>query len=219
MIPLHNHFPRLKPEEIAALLAGVDRDAISCVNCNREAIRGYDCDVCPFKGRKTKDILIESFIPLVMSIARRFGGENRQEIIGVGLLALTETVVHVPGDIRSLEAYIRSSVTGKIKNFLVTNTTIRVPPYGSVTHGRLRRTPQLTGEAATHGEQGLVDLYEILDKIPRNKNEEVILRCMAEGGYSLADMAERCNLSTPRVSQIKQSLLERVFNKTKEILC
>lgn len=216
MEPLRTFFPRLKETELNALidLVKLGENPVSCTVCNGDIFTGRDCSQCPFKGRVVRDLLIESHIPLVMDIARKIGGRQRKECTSVGLLALTEAVNRIPRDIRCLEAYIRKCVTDQVKLFLIKDTVIQVPPYGSLTHGFLRHVRSLSGsnagQLAVLGEQTTVDLNELLSRIPQNRTEETIMRCITEGGYSLRDMAEMCNLGEPRVSQIRQDLLGRI---------
>ena len=97
-----------------------------------------------------------------------------------------------------------------MKTFLILDTVIKVPVYGMQTHAHLRYVRRIHGDIAVSGSQTTVDLDELLNRIPRNKNEETVMRCILEGGYSLRDMAEMCSLERARISQIKQSLLDRI---------
>ncbi|KKK66146.1 hypothetical protein LCGC14_2967050, partial [marine sediment metagenome] len=100
----------------------------------------------------------------------------------------------------------------EIKAFLISDTTISVPSYGSLTHSHLRVTVTIDGNTSVIGNEGLVDLREILTCIPQTTNEHTIMRCMEEGGYSLQDMSEMCGLGYSSISQIKHKLLDRIQN-------
>jgi RNA polymerase sigma factor (sigma-70 family) len=211
MEPLRTFFPRLKEEEVELFVRALweNGSVKTCVICNKTKLSG-SCSDCLFVDRNAKDVLIESFIPLVMSISKRIGGTKRNDIVSVGLLALTEAINNIPPDIRSLEAYVRSTVAGKIKTFLINDTVIQVPSYGVATHKHLKSTMTIANDIPVSGEQTSVDLSEIINSIPRNKKESIILSCLLEGGYSLRDMADMCGVERARVSQIKHDLLDRL---------
>ncbi|MEA1999813.1 MAG: hypothetical protein U9N61_10910 [Euryarchaeota archaeon] len=213
MEPLRTCFPRLKESQVDLLVESIlsGGDPESCAICNKLLFNSQDCSECPFKGKCIKDILIESFIPLAMSIAKRLGGYGYKEVIDEALLALTEAINCIPSDIRSVEAYVRVRVTQRLKKFLILDTTIRVPEYGLATHQHLRTTYQIDGNVSSPGEQEVVEINELLARVPKNKNEEIILKCITEGGYSLRDMSDKCRVHESRVSQIKQLLLERIM--------
>jgi DNA-directed RNA polymerase specialized sigma subunit len=156
------------------------------------------------------DILIESHIPMVMDIAKKIGGSKRLEATSVGLLTLVDKVNSLPSDIKNVGAYLRVWVTREIKTFLLADTTIHVPFYGSGSHSHLRHTYNVVGNVAVDGGQTLIDLYEIIYRIPKNRAEETIMQCLMEGGYSLRDMAFLCCLGQARISQIKNDLLDRL---------
>lgn len=212
MEPLRTVFPRLKEKEVVELVKIIqfDEQCVTCDICNKTIFEERECSTCPFKNRKARDVLIESFIPLALSIAKRLGGNNRKEVVSVSLLALTEAVADMPDDIRSLEAYVRVFVAGRIKNFLLADSVIQVPRYGLATHGHLKSIYALPSSISVSGEQTAVDLNEIISRIPQTKNEEVILNCILEGGYNLQDMSAMCGVGEARVSQVKQLLLERL---------
>lgn len=212
MEPLRTVFPRLKEKEVNGLIKIIQstNESITCDVCKELLFEERECSTCPFKERKVQDVLIESFIPLALSIAKRLGGSNRKEVVSVSLLALTEAIAKMPNDIRSLEAYVRVFVAGKIKNFLLADSVIQVPRYGLATHSHLKATYAISGDIPVSGEQTAVDLNEIIATVPRNKNEEVILNCLLEGGYSLQDMSNLCGVGEARVSQVKQLVLDRL---------
>ncbi len=211
MEPLRKFFPRLKDSEIIALSDFVKfgKNPISCTVCEGIIFVGQTCSTCPFKGRNVRDVLIESYIPMVIDIAGKIARYNRKECISVGLLALTEAINRIPKDIRVLNSYIRTCVTGQIKMFLVEDATIKIPRNNPNPYKFLRRMYDL-GDAAVSGGQAVIDLNEILNKIPQTQTEEIIMRCITEGGYSLQDITEMCDLEQSRISQIRQSLFGRI---------
>lgn len=188
-----------------------NKDLLSCDIC-REHLWG-PCETCSFPHYLLRNVLIESYIPLVQHIARKLGGKKFAEARSVGLLALTKVVNKLPANLQYPDTFIGVTVTREIKRFLILDTTIKVPAYGSATHRHLRSTFSITDHIASQGEQDAVDLIELLNKIPQTKNEETILKCIVEGGYSLKEMASLCTVGEARVSQIKQDLLERVLVK------
>jgi hypothetical protein len=202
MEPLRTHFPRLEEKELNRFvnLLKQGNNPISCNICKTSE----KCPECPHKQKPIRDIVIESHIPLVMYVAKILGGNKRVEAAGVGLLALTQAIDDMPHDIVNIGGWVRKWVTEKIKTFLISDTTIRVPHYGLPTYSHLRVTFALDGNTSVMGEQGLVDLREILVRIPQTEN------CIEEGGYSVQDMAEMCSLGRSSVSQIKHRLLDRI---------
>lgn len=214
MEPLRAYFPRLGEEELSKFVNFLKQgnNPISCDICEFNK----KCSGCSYKQKPIRDVVIESHIPLVISIARILGGHKRVEATSVGLLALTKAVDGMPHDIINIGGWVRKLVTEEIKTFLISDTTIRVPNYGLITHRHLRVTFALDGNTSVMGEQSLVDLREILTRIPRNKNERTVMRCIEEGGYSVRDMAQMCNLGRSSVSQIKHKLLTRIQTALKK---
>jgi DNA-directed RNA polymerase specialized sigma subunit len=164
-----------------------------------------------------RNILIESYVPLCQYIAKKLAGRKWMEARNVGLLALTKAINNLPENLRNPNAYLGTYITREIKRFLILDTTIKVPVYGSATHRHLRSTFSITDHVAVKGEQDAVDLKEFLEQIPRNKNEEAILKCITEGGYSLQEMTSFCNVKEARVCQIKQDLQYRILARLRAV--
>ena len=216
MEPLRANFPRLEEDElykfVNILTKGDNPDA--CAICNKPE---SNCSKCYRQSKSIRDVVIESHIPLVLGIAGRLGGGKKPEAISIGLLALTKAVDGMPKDIVNLGGFVRTWVAGDIKKFLLADAVVPVPFFGMQDHGHLRLTAPLADYTGVEGDQCLVDLYEVLEAIPQNENEETIMRCLEEGGYSLQDMSDMCDLGRPRVSQIKHSLLDRIQTAIGEV--
>lgn len=157
---------------------------------------------------KDKNIekVVRHYIPLTLAICKRFGYDNNVEDIRcVGLLALVEVVNRLdPENINDYDAFIGSWVKGKIRTFVYRKKPMVYFPNQFLEEQKSAMVP---------GRQTEVDIEELFEKIPENINEEIILKCIRERGYTLKDMVEACQerIKRPRVSQIKHKLLDRIF--------
>lgn len=210
---LRKRFRRLTKEQIKFIteILAYDKNIKTCDAC-REHLFG-PCEQCNFSDGLLKNMLIESYIPVVLHIAKKLGGRKYFEVQSVGLYSLTKAVNNLPTDLKSLDAYLWVYITREIKRFLILDTTIKVPCHGSATHRHLRSTFSITDYICTQGGQDAVDLNELLSGLPKTQNEEIVLKCLVEGGYSIGDMAAKCKLGKPRISQIKGEVVDRLLKK------
>ncbi len=222
MDPLRRVFPRL-PQEAVNFISETLRNKenpISC-DCCKNYIFSNELDCwegrCPFIKRRVRDLLIESHIPLVKRIVNTVTApKDYYECISVGLLALTEAINKIP-DLRpnsNIGAYVRIFVTKELKQFILTNTVIKVPAYAHPSYNFLRKTHLVRSNsdfAQVPGQQTQVDLDESLSKIVGTMYEQIILKCIIGKGYSGKDMAEMCKITTQRVSQIKNKLEDKIL--------
>jgi RNA polymerase sigma factor (sigma-70 family) len=176
------------------------------------------CEVCPHAGKTIRDLLTESYITLVLDVANKISlVETRDDAISEGLLALIKAVDLITDDTINVGAWIRTWVTQNMRRYLITDSTVYVPQGDVEAYKHLRNSPSIQGEHPTRDESMPVDLLDLLDTIPKSEGEEIVLKCMIEGGYSVEDMSLMCNFSRPRVSQVRHGLIERIYNKLQEL--
>jgi RNA polymerase sigma factor (sigma-70 family) len=154
---------------------------------------------------------------MVFATVDSFFSSNSAELLAVGLLALTRGVNRIPEDIRDVSDYLASWVRNEIKKYLLLDNLIRRPPHLARKRHHARYSSLGLKDVSVHSEEGLVDLREILDGLPRNRKEKIILTHLEEGGYTLRDISELLGVSKQRVHQIKSALLNRLVLRLKEI--
>lgn len=193
----------------------IENGNIKCCSICSKISLFVDCENCPYKGKKIKTVLIESYIPLAKHIASRIVGGKCDDEVCVGMLALTQSVNNLPKltirNIKDVKNYIGAYITCEVKHYVLTNGIIKVPYYGRKTHSFLKHLSRLANKTPIKGEQEKIDIYEALESIPKDEKERTILRCMVEGGYSLKDMEEITGLKQSYISRIKGRLLEKVL--------
>lgn len=195
MGPLGRKFKRLSDEQIDEII---------------EIIRITDSVV-------HKNILIESYVPLVIYCSSKIGSGFQyklDDIISSGLLALTVAVnkISTLEHVYDVPAYIGKYIVGEIRHFIALDTIIKVPPYA--TRYKYLRTvytePYLWENVPVEGDQATFEIEEYLETIPRNEIQKTILNCMMEGGYTGLDIADMCAVSEARISQVKDTIMERI---------
>lgn len=221
MQPLQKVFPRLDgwAFDYVCEILNNNENPLSCEVCD-EDIFSDNCNKCSFKNRRVKDLLIESHIPLVKHIVKTIcDPRDYDEIISVGLLALTRAVDKLPTLYvdSNISAYFRVFVTREIKQFILTNTVIKVPAYAHKKYNFLRRTRE-GGDHPTQvfSSELQVDLDDVLEKIPDTVNDSIVMGCLIKGGYSGKEMAELCHVTTARISQLKQQLVKKIYQQLVE---
>ena len=169
-------------------------------------------------GQQTsiRRLLIESHIELVISIAIRYNRNDLHELVSEGLLALTHAVNKFAQrelENRNFSGYVNVTVHRALQRFIRSDAIIPVKPdaYRAGVRTAVRNgfaniskaSPDTTPEIA---------VKDALDHATKGKNQKIVGQCLLEGGYKLKDMAKLCNVSVPRISQIKK---EVVANFTK----
>jgi DNA-directed RNA polymerase specialized sigma24 family protein len=214
MGPLNKKFPKLTKEELLEAAQCLDRGSNPqyCENCII-----FPCNDCPCMGLSVSDVVTEAHIPMVFTTVDAFVNANTAELLAVGLLALTRGVNVLPSDVRDVSNYLASWVRNEIRKHLLLDNIIRRPLH--LVKQRYNATYSSLGleSISVHSEEGLVDLREILDDLPVNRNQRIVLTCLEEGGFSLRDMSEMCGVSFQRIGQIKTILLNRLSLRLREI--
>jgi len=176
--------------------------------------RGGDSEI-RHQGQVTtrRSLLIESHIDFIISIAIRYDYPDIHELVSEGLLTLTRSVDRfISGDLENtnISGYINVAVHRAIQRFICDDAIIPVKPDA---YRKGVRTAVRSGFAhitkTTPDATPAVDVRDALAHVTKTPNQKIVAKCMLDGGYKLKDMAKLCNLSVPRVSQIKRGLTVR----------
>lgn len=160
------------------------------------------------QGDYTKEELIESYIPLVLRIARRFPSKwiEPAEARSIGLLELTRTINECTISSQAeLTNLVRSNVMNKIKEHCskyYSRSVIRTKGRGTepvVTH----TLPKHLGYKFDFR----LDLLDTIDSIVNDPIERVIMERLMEGGYTQADIARELGVSRAWVGRLRERLL------------
>ena len=202
---------QLNHEEVFALVNVIKNEGNMglCGVCH---LLSVTCDQCTEKNRPVVHVLIENYIPLVLSSARKFSTfKSRDDLVGVGLLAVVEAVSRIPKlkDLTKFDAYVHSCIVFKMKEFVLTDGTIRLKVNRVKGNLHLRHTSPIT-DYARREHTSTLELREILAKVIKTDVEQVIIDCLMQGGFSNNDIAEMCDKSAGRISQIKNDLMARL---------
>jgi DNA-directed RNA polymerase specialized sigma subunit len=135
--------------------------------------------------------------------------DNFHDLVGVGSLILTERVNNLPDNLKNLDAYIFTHIRKEMLKYITFDSLIKMSDYAKKVSIPIKVEYWVNEEdiGIIHGDQGLLEIRELLEGIPKTENENVIFNCIMEGGYQLQDMADMCiNIGKTRVCQIKQEL-------------
>jgi hypothetical protein len=194
-------FTRLSNEKVAELT--------ELVKFNKQAII---CDVCPFdkttcpchlKDDTVVNALIESHIPLALKIAGKVSRiSNRNCVIGAALLILTETVHKIPSleDTSKLGAYIRITLTHKLRQFIISDGVIRVTHHEA---SQLQNPLPLTANTVAVQPSQLFDWQDFLQNYIKDSCDELLAKQLLGSGASLIEISRKCHVSQPQVCRAK----------------
>jgi len=214
MEPLQRKFRRLPNEILLQIKKYADSEGLTI--CDICVSSGFgdrkNCKECNNKDKTPKQIIIESHIPMVIMIVNRISPTSKmKEVLSAGLLALTEAVEKMPHDVKSISGYLHVYVVRELKQFILKDGVIIVPHYAPPKYNWLRHIEYFNGEIPVPGNQGEVEVNDLIESVCDTSMHKTILQCLMEGGYTGKDLANRCNVSMGRISQVKSKLLLKLW--------
>ena len=214
---IKGNYLQLSQVEMVSLASYVKEhgDSEICQVCQ---ILNLTCSTCTLKRKLITHVLIENYIPLTLTLAKKFSNRrNRDELVGVSLLALVEAVSRIPklDTIENFKAYICSRIMFAVKKFILTDGIIKLKVNSAKENLGLRIVFPIKDCECHHGARLSLEVREQIEKVIKDNNERVILDCIVKGGYKTADMADMCGKSKGRISQIKGDLIERLMGVLK----
>ena len=174
-----------------------------------------ECYSCPNYKKTLQEALISFYVPIVKSVVRKicFGVSYKEDFISAGILGVVKAVIKINESINDVHSYIYKSIIENIKREMVRSTLVPIP-HSAFKKGFSAKVVLLADmETETKGQQDIVDLNEIIELIPQNDSEQIILKCTLERGYKDYEIAELVHLSTRRTNQIKHRLLEKLLRE------
>jgi RNA polymerase sigma factor (sigma-70 family) len=178
--------------------------------------RKYKCISTEQFLAATNKELIESYIPLALSIAKRFPPKyiSREDAIGIGLLELTRCVME--GERYSqaeFTAYIKKSVFKRIKNHC-----LRYYGQSVVRSKDLKDEPAISRSMEQEDDicgknidLNVIDFKDFINVIITKPLERIIVeRLILEGGYGVNDIADEIGVTHQYISKVKNELFERL---------
>jgi len=194
-------YPRLDEEFVKVIIKHLDEGRYCRDICNK--CIGH-CS-CKHKDRLARDVLIESFIPLAKSVAKRFRTDD--DALSFALLALTQAVDSLHGGIKDVPNYLYTKVNFRVQNDVYLNRIIKIPKKSirvdSVT--ALRFGAAALFEGATDP-QAAVDLRDTIDSIIKNPSEKIVIQYLVQGGYTNKDIGEALHIHPTMVCKIKNDI-------------
>lgn len=161
--------------------------------------------------------LIESYIPLVLSIAKKFPRKyiGSEDAIGIGLLELTRCVNEGERHTQAeFTTYVQKNVYRKIRLFcrnyynhsVVRSKDLKIEPIVSRS---LENTDDVYQKDIN---SSIVDFRDFIESIIMKPLERIIIeRIILEGGYGVNEIADNEGVSHQYVSKIKESLFKRLL--------
>jgi len=194
-----------------------NKDAIVCETC----IFGYEpgsCVSCTVRRRPALEVLIESHVPLVRSLAARYkvNPEKFDELISVGLSTLVSCLntLETLDDVTRIGAYVRRCVGWALHRAVSYDGPIYVP-VDAPPEARELNTRRVQVEADLVKDNRPSDLNELeleeaLTQIISSDREMLVLTMMCQG-YTGKEIAAELQISEARVSQIRSSIQEKLM--------
>jgi RNA polymerase sigma factor (sigma-70 family) len=203
-------------------------NCLVCTLCKKHFLCGVDENGSPIcrgpecgrKGMSLVNYIISSHIHFTINLASHFRRRDKSELISEGLLALTQTVHKAKDKLQdnNIAAYISAHVIYKIRKFIHKQPIIRVPNSSYLRHRQSFKIDKLSisDDIRQYHFELKDQVHEILARIIKTQHEKVIADCMMQGGYNTKDMAEKCGITTARVSQIKNELEMRFIEEWRQ---
>lgn len=163
-------------------------------------------------GAATKDQkekLIESYVPLVIALSKKFPKAVRDELLCVGLLALVEAVEIVKLTyIENFSGYVNRTVFLKMKMYHQLNGLIRIKDRSCKT-GKINTWSADEFESIDMSLRA-VDVDDFVDSIVKTRIEGIVIEQLRKG-YRIKEIAEKCKCTSAHICKVKFSLLERLL--------
>lgn len=166
------------------------------------------------QGDYTRKQLIESYIPLVLRIARKFPKKwiEPDEARSIGLLELTRTISNCSINSQAeLTNLVRRNVFNKIKDYCskyYSRSVIRTKARG-IEPVITCKLPKNLGYK--HNFQ--LDLLDLIDNIITDPVKKFIIERIIEGGYTNTDIAEELGVSREWIRRERNRLLRELKNE------
>jgi RNA polymerase sigma-B factor len=174
--------------------------------------------------RAARRAAIESYLPLVRRIARRFEhrGEQLDDLVQVGAIAMIGAVDRCdPDRVALLPAYVSRCVDGEIRRHLRDRATVlRIPRHlsagGSPSHVAagalvpLDREPELLSSWVGPDEAGVARALVSAAARPLDRRERRVLALRYFAGLSEAEIGDRIGVSQAHVSRLLRDALAKM---------
>lgn len=164
-------------------------------------------------GDYTRGELIDNFVPLVLSITKRFPSKyiERDEAISIGIIELIRCVDQNLNSIDSVGrfvAFVKFCVSNKIKNHCKEwySKSVVKSPRNSV----FKIITETLNDEAYSVHHFTFEIEDSINKVVRNETERVIITRVLEGGYTYADIAKETGISIAYVGKLREELLLKV---------
>jgi len=158
-----------------------------------------------------RERLIEAYLPLARSLARRFAhrGERVEDLVQVGSIGLIKAVDRFDPERGDLAAYAAPTIVGEIRRHLRDRSTlIRLPRRQ---HEPLVLVPAEdvpVGDDALDASEARVTVSSCMRKL--NRRERDAVRCRYFGDMSQAEIASSLGISQTHTSRLLSSGLAKL---------
>jgi RNA polymerase sigma-B factor len=168
---------------------------------------------------RARERLIEAYLPLVRSLARRlaYRGERFEDLVQVGAIGLIKAVDRFePARGVGFGAYATPNILGEMRRHLRDRSAlIRVPRREQETRMEVIRTPlslaevePLGGDDALGSSDDRVSVASGLGRLHRRERQAV--RCRYFADMSQSEIAQRLGISRTQTSRLLASGLEKL---------
>jgi DNA-directed RNA polymerase specialized sigma24 family protein len=140
------------------------------------------------------------------------------DFIGEAMLLLVETVNRASLTLtdNNITAYISGTFNRRFYDFIGTDPTLRIPrrtirranKEGTTHLARREAVPISTVEPTVLPEEPMVDIIDLLERVPRTRQERTALR-LRMAGFNYEEIGERIHIRKSRVSEVFDGLRVR----------
>jgi len=207
-VNLNSQYDTILSDEVVAVL----------VNHLKEVGDSYVCPECYVVGRcehlvriPITQLLIESYIGLVCSLAGRFTYHDSQELVSVGLHAVCQGVADAPTKLidTNLGAFINVRIFRAMQRFIQRNVSII--PVESRAYAKGERV--LVGHfdsPTVHTNHLRFEMQDVMDKVTNTDHEKFIGLCMLEGGHTCEEMGVMIGKSGAWAQRLQSRIKKRI---------
>lgn len=159
---------------------------------------------CEYRDKYARDVLIESFIPMVKAyVFRTYQGRQEwylREILSEGMLILTETVNQLHSNVESPRKFIASHVALSLRRFVMYDRAVKSRDKN------LRVFHPMTNELKiTQTEIPQIDLDDFIDNVITDAREKAILDALYKG-YTTIEAGDKIGCSASTVSRARYKI-------------
>lgn len=188
------------------------------------------------RSRELRDQLIEAYLPLVESVARRVfvarrTGLDLDDLVGIGVLGLVDSLRRFDPDRGvAFSVFAGTRIRGAIMDECRKLNSAKRAARALVANGDFDRPPGLD-PSATGGildglidprSRGSIDAFERREMIgylteTLTARERRLLMLYYGRGATMREVADRMGLSVPRISALHASILGRLHQRLREM--